>query len=400
MRIGFFLQIGVPNRGAEAIIRGFSELLYQANPDAKITLFSANPNEDKKANIKLVTENIKRKKDFKRFSFLWWINGICSRLGLKSTCLLSYSYKHIFKEKFDLIVITGADNYDLAYNSFKQMHALNELFRQKISTKMLLYDCSMDEKYFEDENLKQRLQEDLNLFDVVTVREQITYENFQNHLSHKNIKYFPDPAFVMPIIKTNLPYNWITGKMIGINLSNLIVNDKYGAGADKIKVAYYCLIENIIEKTDNNIVFIPHVMRGNDLGILKELYIKYQNTNRVILIDNEQLFAPELKYIISQCRFLVTARTHASIAAYSTCVPTLVLGYSVKSKGIALDLFGTIDGYVVPVQQLKDKNELWNAFEPIMAKEQEIKLNLKNVIPNYQNKLYNAFVPFIISIPE
>ncbi len=51
-------------------------------------------------------------------------------------------------------------------------------------------------------------------------------------------------------------------------------------------------------------------------------------------------------------------RTHATIAAYSTGVPTLVVGYSVKARGIARDLFGTEDGYVLPVQQLKESDEL------------------------------------------
>ena len=62
----------------------------------------------------------------------------------------------------------------------------------------------------------------------------------------------------------------------------------------------------------------------------------------------------ELKGCISRCRFLVAARTHASIAAYSTGVPTLVAGYSVKARGIARDLFGTEDGHVLPVQAMDD----------------------------------------------
>ena len=42
--------------------------------------------------------------------------------------------------------------------------------------------------------------------------------------------------------------------------------------------------------------------------------------------------------LIAQCELLVCCRTHASIAGYSTGVPTLVLGYSVKAEGIAADL--------------------------------------------------------------
>ena len=49
------------------------------------------------------------------------------------------------------------------------------------------------------------------------------------------------------------------------------------------------------------------------------------------------------KYIISQCAYFIGASTPSTIAAYSTGVPTLVVGYSVKAKGIAKDLFGTYD---------------------------------------------------------
>jgi polysaccharide pyruvyl transferase WcaK-like protein/coenzyme F420-reducing hydrogenase beta subunit len=392
MKIAFFLRTGSINRGSEAIIRGFSELLSNANHDVEITLYSANPQEDKRANIPLVKENEIRKREFKRYSFLWLIRGIFSRLNITLKCLEKYSYRHIFNQEsnFDLIIIVGADNYDVAYRMFENMHTLNIMFRRETKGKMLLYDCSVDEAYFEDNKLKQKLQADWDLFDAVTVREMETWENCKEHITHKNIQYFPDPAFVMPVIKTDLPEGWKSGKMVGINLSNLIAREHYGAGAEKIKNAYYYLIENIIEKTDNDIVFIPHVMQGKDLGILTELYEKYKDTNRAILIDNEKLFAPELKYIISQCQFLITARTHASIAAYSTCVPTLVLGYSVKAKGIAIDLFGKSEGYVLPVQQLNEKEELWNAFAEIMKQEDEIKKHLQKVIPAYQQKVYET----------
>ena len=96
----------------------------------------------------------------------------------------------------------------------------------------------------------------------------------------------------------------------------------------------------------------------------------------------------ELKGYIARCKFFVGARTHATIAAYSSCVPTLVLGYSVKSRGIANDLFQTNEHYVLPVQSLSDPLELARNFDWIMDHEQEIKTHLKNIIPDYISKAY------------
>ena len=84
----------------------------------------------------------------------------------------------------------------------------------------------------------------------------------------------------------------------------------------------------------------------------------------------------------------VGARTHATIAAYSSLVPTLVVGYSVKARGIARDLFGTEENYVVPVQSLQDKEDLVNSFRWLLSREREIRNHLEAVMPSYQEKAF------------
>ena len=96
-----------------------------------------------------------------------------------------------------------------------------------------------------------------------------------------------------------------------------------------------------------------------------------------------------MKAYISKCRFFIGARTHATIAAYSTCVPTLVVGYSVKSKGIAKDIFGTYDKYVIPVQDLTEEN-LVKEFKWMFNNEKSIKKHLENFIPKYRLKALEA----------
>ena len=149
------------------------------------------------------------------------------------------------------------------------------------------------------------------------------------------------------------------------------------------------MMDRILDTSPLDIVLIPHVMKRKDLEILEELSEFYVNNSRVHLISNENYTAPELKYLISNCRFFVGARTHATIAAYSSCVPTIVLGYSTKSIGIAKDLFGTTDGYVVPVQKLENKEELWEQFFNIMNNEEKIKSHLNDIMSDYKAKVYS-----------
>ena len=79
----------------------------------------------------------------------------------------------------------------------------------------------------------------------------------------------------------------------------------------------------------------------------------------------------------------VGARTHATIAAYSSCVPTLGVGYSVKARGIARDLFGTEDNYVLPVQTLKKENQLTDAFMWLSQREYTVRAHLESILPAY-----------------
>lgn len=63
-----------------------------------------------------------------------------------------------------------------------------------------------------------------------------------------------------------------------------------------------------------------------------------------------------------------------------------MLGYSVKSRGIARDLFGTEEHYVVPVQQLTQPDDLINAFCWIWEHEDSIRDVLSDSIPDYIQK--------------
>ena len=150
------------------------------------------------------------------------------------------------------------------------------------------------------------------------------------------------------------------------------------------------LINYIIETTDNQIVLIPHVVKNNndDREVLQEIYKKVGRADRIILLNDYNCM--QLKGFIARCRFFIGARTHATIAAYSTCVPTLVTGYSVKARGIAQELFGTDEHYVVPVQNLQTTEDLTKAFVWLQNHENKIKEKLINIMPKYQSDVLLA----------
>lgn len=150
------------------------------------------------------------------------------------------------------------------------------------------------------------------------------------------------------------------------------------------------MMNYILDNTKEGIILIPHVMKNSDLSTLRKLYENYEDNARVYLLDNENLNAKQLKYIISNCKMFIGARTHATIAAYSTNVPTLVLGYSVKSKGIAKDIFFTDEKYVLPVSDLDSDEYLVNGFKWLYSNKEEIKKKLESKMPEYIKKAKNV----------
>ena len=373
----------VSNKGSEALVRGVAKICKEKYPNSHITLSALEMNFGDWMNIEGVDKYIRRYSFKNDKSIKRYCSTILRKIFKLNKLSNIIKYKDFLEEakKSDFVIMIGADNYDKNYNMIDSLHEFHSFIRSNTNAKMVLYDCSLAK-----EDISEKFKEDIKLFDYITVREQLSLSNVKDVIKKNKLFYYPDPAFVMETKKTDLPENWCEGKMIGINLSNLITEDKYGSNVETVKKTYQNLIEYIINETDYHIAFIPHVMKQADLSTLKPFYEEYKNSGKVVLIDNENLSAPELKYIISKCRLFVGARTHSTIAAYSTNVPTLVLGYSIKSLGIAKDLFNTNENYVIPVSNLQTTLELVNGFKWLDEKQEEIRQTLLQKIPDYKIK--------------
>ena len=249
--------------------------------------------------------------------------------------------------------------------------------------KTVLWGCSID-----PEAIKPEMVKDLKRYDLITVRESLTQAALAAVGITKNVRPVADPAFLLGIQETQLPEGFVPGNTIGLNLSPLVL--KYTNKKEEVVNCFYALVRHILDVTDCNIALIPHVVKeGNsDNEVLEPIWEKYKDTGRVILVPDQNCM--QLKFIISQCRLFIGARTHATIAAYSTCVPTLAIGYSVKSKGIAKDLFGTEEDYVIPVQGMTDTNALSEGFDWLLEHENDIRRHLGSIMPGYKEKAYNA----------
>mgnify|MGYP005768884297 FL=1 len=373
-RIILYGHSGSGNHGCEAIIRSTFKILGQ-----KCRVFSNHCEQDIKYGIdkELLSKfsiNIPIK-SLRRYFF-----AVYSRIFKKSMLRYKYLYKPftISLSSQNIYLSVGGDHYCYGAYSNHIYGFLNKKINDK-GAKSILWSCSINTEDLDDESIK-----DLKSYSLITARESITYNNLIKLGIKENVRLYPDVAFQLDLIKLPLPKGFEEGNTIGINISPMI--ERYASDNDIVLKNYIALMDYIIKNTNCNIALIPHVVweDNNDLIPLSKLYSKFKDTGRVVLIKDHN--AMELKGFISRCRIFVGARTHATIAAYSTCVPTLVVGYSVKARGIAKDIFGEYEHYTISAQSLKEKKDLTESFKWILEREEEIRKHLVDFMPEYINK--------------
>lgn len=373
MNISLYAHGGSENHGCEALVRSTIKVLDKYGKN-NYKLLSESPAQDIKYGINEIADvlNAKDKLPTGLKSLFYRINMSISK---DETVYYNEIYRRFVKKvgSADWALAIGGDNY--CYKGFPEQYGFLNGKLHKNNIRTALWGCSIDPF-----RINNKMLADLNIYDFITARESITYNALKDN-GLDNIYLVPDTAFVLDKVENSLPKGFVEKNTVGINVSPLIINYEKNDGITLVN--YENLIKYIISDTNMQIALIPHVVweKNNDLVPLKYLYDKFKDTGRVVLIGDCK--ASELKGYISRCRFLVAARTHASIAGYSESVPTLVVGYSVKAKGIAMDLFGTDDNYVVSVNSLSDDNALTEKFHWLMMHEDKILNHYDVMLPNY-----------------
>ncbi len=369
MKQVLYMHTGSGNHGCEAIVRTTGKLLGTNDT----ILWSLSKNEDISYGIDDYVSRIVESEEIKRFTRSYFEALIRRKIFKQDKANMQIFLRDLFSN--NIAISIGGDNYCYPWSANQAVILDKEIRKWCKST--VLWGCSIDK-----EAITPEVEEDLKQFNLITARESLTYEILKP--INPNTVLVADSAFLLDTVNLPLPKQFMEGNTVGINISPLIM--KYGTDNNLILNNYMELIKYILTKTDMNICFIPHVIwsYNNDLEPIRYLVDKVNNNERVCMIEDG--LSTALKGYISRCRFFVGARTHATIAAYSSNVPTLVVGYSIKSRGIANDLFGTDNNFVLPVQNLNTIDDLTSHFVWLLENEYKIKNHLKKVIPDYKKK--------------
>ncbi len=385
-KLVMYMHAGSGNHGCEAIVNSVCHMIKE-----QVTLVSYYGDEDERYSLKGLCEIVGERR-FEEHKLAHVFYYIYRKLSKDKESFIRYRYHRIFKENDLMLAVSiGGDNYCYE-NMLSDLRLANAAFNQR-GIKTVLLGCSIEPELLEKEDIVK----DLMKYHTIIARESITGEALKKMVKRvreekgpaqaqtaPDILCFPDPAFTLNAKELPLPAGFAKDNTAGINVSPMIQDNESKAGITM--ESYRALLQYIIDHTDMQIALIPHVIweKNDDRKPIHALYEEFKATGRVLEIQDGS--CEELKGYISRCRLFVGARTHATIAAYSTCVPTLVVGYSVKARGIARDLFGTEKNYVLPVQSLQNPEDLVKGFQWLSDHENDIRKKLQEIMPAYKEK--------------
>lgn len=366
MKYFLFNHEGSKNHGCEAIVRGSMNIIENSDEKAEFVLSSYNPSDDEILNN--ITVKAAKTRDLTKIEKL--IAAVDLKINNSETYALQKMYSPIVSdaEDCDVCLSVGGDTYCYGDN-----HGIQVLTRElkKRGKKTVLWGASIGA-----EDLSERKLESLRDFDAIFTREPITYELLKENGANDNIYLFSDPAFCMERVEVEPIDGFTRENTLGFNISPLVAS-----GDPRKKEIAEGFLRFVFENTTMKVLLVPHVVEenNNDYDFMKPIFEKFEHTGRIAILPPD-LEARQYKGYIAGTRFFVGARTHSTIAAYSSGVPTIALGYSVKARGIAKDIFGE-EKYVLDIKAMTDYEELRDEFLKLLENENEIRRELMKSIP-------------------
>ncbi|KKG09439.1 MULTISPECIES: polysaccharide pyruvyl transferase family protein [unclassified Methanosarcina] len=378
------------NRGCEAIVRGTAKILrhYYKDPSFLCVSFFQNQEQFEKQRREEFDPAIVHKKANKRqskFDPNWLLRLPFRRLYPE--LYKNWMYKEMipYIENSNSVLSVGGDNYSLDYGIPRLFTYLDDVVLER-KKPLIIWGASVGpfEKIPEYEKyIKKHLQNVTGIF----AREPATIEYLDKIGITDNVYKVADPAFLMdPTEPQSNKKIEIEEDSIGINLSSLMARYLSNGNMELWINKASTIVEEIAKRTDNKIYLIPHVTLpdSNDYLFLKEVKERIKTSEEKIILLPPTYNASETKWIISKMKLFAGARTHSTIAALSSYVPTLSFAYSIKAKGINRDIFGHED-YCLNPEKLNPEI-VAEKIESMLEKGNEIRAELKAVIPKIENE--------------
>ncbi len=283
----------------------------------------------------------------------------------------------------------GGDNYTLDYGPPLRFFLTNEVTLQH-GKPLVLWGASVG-PFSSDPTFERFAARELRRVTLICARESETIRYLASIGVTDNVRAVADPAFLLkpePLTSSPRELEVLAKPCIGVNLSPLA--GRYAPNRHRWLARATECVRCILERTGQPVLLIPHVIQpfSNDLTFMRRIAARLPKYKERLAVAKSDYNCRQLKWIISHLTAFVGARTHATIAALSSGVPTLSIGYSMKARGINQDLFGHTD-WVEPVEHMTG-DSLAARLESLLAVGDQVRQHLADTMPDYQKKARQA----------
>ena len=168
--------------------------------------------------------------------------------------------------------------------------------------------------------------------------------------------------------------------VVGINVSPLVARGFCG----NLRREIVGFAKNLIAEYGYSVLFVPHVIPhgGGDRSdhfFMEPIVEELHGFRSRVSLAPSTLNAPQLKYVLGKLSYFIGARTHATIGAISSGVPTVSIAYSAKAFGINRSVFGCCD-MVLDIKDLSSES-LAEKFQWVVENEADLRDRIGARVP-------------------
>ncbi len=225
------------------------------------------------------------------------------------------------------------------------------------------------------------------LFDVIAAREIKSREALISDAEiKKEVLLSPDIANMMNFSRN--PNS--NRKVIGISTSHQII--RQWEGEEEYIHCIVNLCRHIAHTLNSSIILIPNEVQPmpdfNDVTVSLDIQDKLQrNGIQVDVVDSEHITSTELKNIVASCEVIIASRYHSCVAALSSGVPTLVIGWHYKYEEL-LRGYGQ-EKWGIPTKDCSSE-KLITTFDSFWESRNESKRIIAEKYPDVRKRVLEA----------
>lgn len=383
------------NRGCEAIVRSTVGLLRAQFGEVRVLVPSVDIERDRAQWPEAAGQGVRFVRAYLPRAASYWVHLQRLPLPFLKRAGWPFPMPSWLKQQLagvDAVLAVGGDNYSLDYRIPSPVMGVDKL-AMDLGKPVILWGASVG-PFDKEPGFVPAVTTHLSRMNFVAVRESASYQYLTQKLGLGNVVQMADPAFTLGRQTVDYERFWprCPNGVLGVNISSLI--ERYKRPGQELRAEVAEFIRRAVQQYDLGVLLVPHVHplqgehSGGDATYMADLLERVRDLGDRVTMMPHQLNAAQIKYVISQLRFFIGARTHATIAALSSGVPTVSIAYSVKARGINRDLFGN-ESAVLPTTEVS-ADSLQRGLDWLLREEQSLQATLAQRIPQLQDEAKQA----------